>query len=79
MTSFEKYKLALTRAEKQLKYLQTIPDYQWSIVNNEEHIYTHMVGQVKTFKAVKELNTYETNLQHVYAALLTTGIRTHCK
>lgn len=79
MTSIEKYKLTLSCAEKQLKYLQTIPDYQWSIVNNEEQIYTHMVGQVKTFKAVKELNTYETNLQHVFASLSTTELRTRCK
>lgn len=79
MNSFEKYKTALTNTEKQLKYLQTIPEYQWSIVNNENQIYTHIVGQVKTFKIVKELNTYEINLQHAFASLSTTGMRTSCK
>jgi hypothetical protein len=77
----ENYKQALLSAEKQFRYLENVPNYQWTIVNNNKSIkiYTHQVGQEKSIKVVKELNSNEANLEHFYASLSTIEMRTKCK
>lgn len=70
----ENYRHSLLSAEKQFKYLSTIS--QWKL--EENNVYTTTVNKLKTIKVVKDLNSNETNLDHVYASLVTVGIRTLC-
>lgn len=74
MNSLEgKYRHSLLSAEKQLKNFQTVQPTQWTPVSKS--VYTAELNNIKTIKVVQDLNSNETNLDHVYASLVTVGKR----